>query len=334
MSEGCIIRAVADGQGAGLPAGTAVAEGAGAREHATHEHAIPGQRTHGPDSYVASDYAASEYAAPERGAPDRGAPDYGAPDYVASEYGAPEQGALDHGAPDRGTPHYGAPDYGASRYAASGYGASDYGDPDRGSLDRSPGEPGSGWADNEPASFGDLVHLAVRGHPGAIDALLERVRPMVVRYCRARLGRITGHYYVADDVAQEVCLAVLAALPRYRDMGRPFASFVFGIASHKVADAVRTASRLAVPFEDLPDGPDERPGPEETVVAYIEAERTRALLAQLPHHLRELLILRVVTGLSAEETGNVLGMSAGAVRVAQHRALARLRALAVEESIA
>ena len=70
------------------------------------------------------------------------------------------------------------------------------------------------------------------------------------------------------------------------------------------------------------------------MVAYIEAERARALLAQLPTHLRELLILRVVTGLSAEETGNVLGMSAGAVRVAQHRALARLRAIAVEESIA
>jgi RNA polymerase sigma-70 factor, ECF subfamily len=330
VSEGCIIRAVADGQGAGLPAGTAVAEGAGAREHATHEHAIPGQRTHGPDSYGASDYAASEYADPERGAPDRGGPDYGASEYVASKYGAPEQGAPNHGPPNRGASDYGASDYGASRYAASGYETSDYG----GSLDRNPGEPGPGWADNEPASFGDLVHLAVRGHPGAIDALLERVRPMVVRYCRARLGRITGHYYVADDVAQEVCLAVLAALPRYRDMGRPFASFVFGIASHKVADAVRTASRLAVPFEDLPDGPDDRPGPEETVVAYIEAERTRALLAQLPHHLRELLILRVVTGLSAEETGNVLGMSAGAVRVAQHRALARLRALAVEESIA
>jgi RNA polymerase sigma-70 factor (ECF subfamily) len=319
VSEGCIIRAVADGQGAGLPAGTAVTEGAGAREHATHEHAIPGQRTHGPDSYVASDYAASEYAAPERGAPEPGTSDLGPPD---------------RGAPDYGAPDYGASDYGASRYSASGHGASDYGGPEGGSLDRHPGEPGSGWADNEPAGFGDLVHLAVRGHPGAIDALLEWVRPLVVRYCRARLGRITGHYYVADDVAQEVCLAVLAALPRYRDMGRPFASFVFGIASHKVADAVRTASRLAVPFEDLPDGPDERPGPEETVVAYIEAERTRALLAQLPHHLRELLILRVVTGLSAEETGNVLGMSAGAVRVAQHRALARLRALAVEESIA
>ena len=221
----------------------------------------------------------------------------------------------------------------ASDPGSPGYRSSGYGDTDRRAYDRDLREPGAAWAD-EPAGFGDLAHLAVRGHPGAVEALLERIRPMVMRYCRARLGRITGQYYVADDVAQEVCLAVLAALPRYRDMGRPFASFVFGIASHKVADAVRTASRLAVPFEDLPDGPDERPGPEETVVAYIEAERTRALLAQLPHHLRELLILRVVTGLSAEETGNVLGMSAGAVRVAQHRALARLRVLAIEESIA
>jgi RNA polymerase sigma-70 factor (ECF subfamily) len=180
----------------------------------------------------------------------------------------------------------------------------------------------------------DLADLAVQGHPDAIESLIEHVRPMIVRYCRARLGRVTGQYHVADDVAQEVCIAVFSALPRYRDMGRPFASFVFGIAAHKVADALRSAVRLAVPTEDLPDGPDEGPGPEETVVAYIEAERARALLSRLPDLQRELVTLRVVAGLSAEETGNVLGMSAGAVRVAQHRALARLRALAVEESIA
>ena len=306
MSEGCIIRAVADGQGAVLPAGTAVAEGAGAREHATHEHAThepgsPGARSYGPGSYGQGTHSPGSY-----GQGPHSAASYGPEAHSPGSYG---QGAYSPGA-----------------YGPGGYGAK---------ASETGAETGGGaWADDEPGGFGELAHLAVRGHPGAIEALLERIRPMVVRYCRARLGRVTGHYYVADDVAQEVCLAVLAALPRYRDMGRPFASFVFGIASHKVADAVRTASRLAVPFEDLPDGPDERPGPEETVVAYIEAERTRALLAQLPHHLRELLILRVVTGLSAEETGNVLGMSAGAVRVAQHRALARLRALAVEESIA
>lgn len=181
-------------------------------------------------------------------------------------------------------------------------------------------------------SIGDLTELAVRGQPAAIDTLLRQIRPMVVRYCRARLGRLSGHYYAPDDVAQEVCIAVLSALPRYQDMGRPFASFVFGIASHKVADAMRSASRMAIPTEDLPDGPDDRPGPEETVVAYIEAERARALLAQLPQLQRELLGLRVLSGFTAEETGHALGMSAGAVRVAQHRALARLRAIALEES--
>ena len=189
-------------------------------------------------------------------------------------------------------------------------------------------------AHGDGTRLADLTSQAVCGQSAAIESLLEHIRPMVVRYCRARLGRITGHYPVADDVAQEVCIAVVSALPRYRDMGRPFASFVFGIASHKVADAVRAAARLAVPTEELPDGPDDQPGPEETVVAWLEAQRARALLARLPTHLRELLILRFVTGLSAEETGNVLGMSAGAVRVAQHRALARLRAFAIEESIA
>jgi RNA polymerase sigma-70 factor, ECF subfamily len=183
-------------------------------------------------------------------------------------------------------------------------------------------------------NIGDLTEMAMRGQPAAIDTLLRQIRPMVVRYCRARLGRISGHYHAADDVAQEVCIAVLSALPRYQDMGRPFASFVFGIASHKVADAMRSAARMAIPTEDLPDGPDDRPGPEETAVACIEAERARALLARLPVHQRELLVLRVLSGMTAEETGHALGMSAGAVRVAQHRALARLRAIALEESIA
>ncbi|OPG10903.1 RNA polymerase sigma factor ShbA [Microbispora sp. GKU 823] len=180
----------------------------------------------------------------------------------------------------------------------------------------------------------ELTSLAVKGDRTAIESLLGHLRPMVVRYCRARLGRVSGQYHIADDVAQEVCIAVLSALPRYRDMGRPFASFVFGIASHKVADALRSSVRSAVPTQDLPDGPDEGPGPEETVVRYIEAQHARDLLARLPDTQRELLILRVVSGLSAEETGNVLGMSPGAVRVAQHRALARLRQLAELESIA
>lgn len=151
---------------------------------------------------------------------------------------------------------------------------------------------------------------------------------MVVRYCRARLARVSGYVHYSDDVAQEVCIALLAALPRYEDMGRPFASFVFGIAAHKVADALRGSTR-DVPTDAVPDHPDDGPGPEEAAVRTIEAERARALLSELPEQQRRLLVMRVIAGLSADETGHVLGMSAGAVRVAQHRALARLRKVAV-----
>ena len=64
------------------------------------------------------------------------------------------------------------------------------------------------------------------------------------------------------------------------------------------------------------------------MVAGVEASQVRILLAHLPDGQRRLLLLRVVGGFSAEDTGYVLDMSPGAVRVAQHRALLRLRALA------
>ena len=57
----------------------------------------------------------------------------------------------------------------------------------------------------------------------------------------------------------------------------------------------------------------------------VDARLARTLLAHLPAAQRRLLLLRVVGGLSAEDTGYVLDMSPGAVRVAQHRALIRLR---------
>jgi RNA polymerase sigma-70 factor, ECF subfamily len=179
-----------------------------------------------------------------------------------------------------------------------------------------------------------LARLAALGQTDAIDELLRRLRPEIVRYCRARLARLGcrgGPGPNEDDVAQEVCLALLAALPSYTEMGRPFGAFVFGIAAHKVADVARAAARsgLSVVAGDVPDDvPDVAAGPEESVLSSLDAARARRLLALLPSGQRRLLLLRVVTGLSAAETGYVLDMTPGAVRVAQHRALARLRELA------
>lgn len=183
----------------------------------------------------------------------------------------------------------------------------------------------------------ELVAAAVRGEGPAIEALLGYVLPLALRYCRGRLVRLPGNArHHVDDVAQEVCVAVFVALPRYRDTGRPFEAFVYGIAAHKVADLQRAAMRgpgsTVIPPDDLPETPDESLGPEERALLSSDAAWIKELLSNLPARQRELVLLRVADGLSAEETGEVLGMSPGAVRVAQHRALSRLRALAEESS--
>ena len=161
------------------------------------------------------------------------------------------------------------------------------------------------------------------------EAALRALRPVILRYCRARLSQ-----HAADDVAQEVCLALISARRGPQDglpAGRTVTAYAFGIAQHKVADAMRAAARLAVPVPELPDIADDRPGPEETVLARWEGEQVRRALAQLRPPQRRLLLLRVVSGFTAAQTGAVLGMSAEAVRVAQHRALARMRKLLASE---
>jgi RNA polymerase sigma-70 factor, ECF subfamily len=173
-----------------------------------------------------------------------------------------------------------------------------------------------------------LVSAAVNGNPAAIDGVLRWIRPLVLRYCRARVGGQDRTFTSADDVSQEVCIAVLTALPTYRDQGRPFLAFVYGIAAHKVADAHRSAARnRAEPVPDVPDVTDLTDGPEAHVMNGEFAGRMSRLLESVSDKQREILHLRVVVGLSVEETAEAVGSTPGAVRVAQHRALTRLREL-------
>ena len=121
-------------------------------------------------------------------------------------------------------------------------------------------------------------------------------------------------------------MAAITALPRYKDQGRPFLAFVYGIAAHKVADAHRAAARnRSDPTDVVPERFSLAAGPEQMALDAEASARMNKLLAVLPEKQREILVLRVVVGMSAEETAEAVGSTAGAVRVAQHRALARLK---------
>lgn len=170
------------------------------------------------------------------------------------------------------------------------------------------------------------VAEAVAGSRDALREVVETIRPIVLRYVRARIGTTERSGLSADDVAQEVCLAAIQALPRYQDQGRPFLAFVYGIASHKVADAHRAAARnKSDPTDVVPERYSLDAGPEQMAMQSDSAARMNRLLALLPDKQREILTLRIVVGLSAEETAEAVGSTPGAVRVAQHRALARLK---------
>jgi RNA polymerase sigma-70 factor, ECF subfamily len=193
-----------------------------------------------------------------------------------------------------------------------------------GQLPSGKGEPTNTIGDDLDA----LVGAAVDGERYAIEGVLRWVLPLVVRYCRARIGAQERMFASADDVAQEVCLAVLTALPGYRDQGKPFLVFVYGIAAHKVADSYRSSARNRdEPVPEVPDTPDLADGPEVQAMRVEMARWMAKLLDTLPEKQREILRLRFVVGLSAEETSVALGSTPGAVRVAQHRALNRLRGI-------
>ncbi|MEU7784680.1 sigma-70 family RNA polymerase sigma factor [Amycolatopsis sp. NPDC049159] len=182
-----------------------------------------------------------------------------------------------------------------------------------------------------PATFTldpDLVRSAIRGDRAAVAGLLHTLRPLVFRYCLGRLRTWQDGSSDAEDCAQDVLLAIVNALPGYRYAADGFLAFVFGIASHKVSDFHRRRARdrtspVAEPPADRWTGDD--PTGEE-VQRSAALDWSSGLLDTLPPRQREILVLRIILGMTAEETAAAVGLaSAGAVRVAQHRALATLR---------
>lgn len=174
------------------------------------------------------------------------------------------------------------------------------------------------------SELAELVPLAIDGDRRALQRIMQIVHPLVLRYARARVGG--GRTPTAEDIAQEICLAVATSIGNFVDKGRPFMAFVYGIAFNKVADAHRTMARdRSYPTDEVPDAPNDRETPEEYALVADGSNKVRALLDSLSDRARDIVILRVFVGLSAEETASVVGSTPGAVRVAQHRALNTLR---------
>lgn len=164
----------------------------------------------------------------------------------------------------------------------------------------------------------DLV-LAARKSPDEFVELYLRYADGIYRFALER----TRSVEVAEDVLSETMLAAMEALRQF-DPGRgSFAAWLFTIARNCITDRQRHHQRAwrrirqvwsPVTDDDLPD----------LIIRQERAARLRSALARLPERDQELLLLRYSGGLRSSEIGELMGISAGAVRVRQSRALRRL----------
>ena len=152
----------------------------------------------------------------------------------------------------------------------------------------------------------------------AFGALYRRYVDPIYRYTYHRLGAREQ----AEDATSQIFLKALVALPTHRT-DRSFRSWLFTIAHNVVTDCYR-ARRPLEPLELVPEPIDGRVSPEDEAIARVEQDEVRRMLERLPVEQRRILELRLA-GLNSAEIAQVLGKSQGAVKVAQSRAIARLR---------
>ncbi len=163
---------------------------------------------------------------------------------------------------------------------------------------------------------------AAQANSANFEPLYQQYMPRVYRYIRTRVSSDEE----ASDLAQQVFLKVLDALPRYHARGIPFAAWLFRIVKHTVTDQYRRRKNN-VSWDTLPDIIETiaEQNPEMLFVRQEQITRLRTLLADLDSDKRELLSLRFAAGLSTSEIAALVGKSQAAIKKQLTRILYTLR---------
>ncbi|MDB6176605.1 sigma-70 family RNA polymerase sigma factor [Paracoccus sp. Z330] len=177
------------------------------------------------------------------------------------------------------------------------------------------GKAGQDWS--------QLMRLAIAGDQRAYQELLTAMTPVLRGLIKARAGGMDTSW--CEDVVQETLLAIHLKRATW-DSDQPLRPWVYAIARHKLVDAFRRrGKRVHVPVEDFTDTLQAEPEPDG-----FEKRDAEAVIAKLPDRDSALLRCLAVEERGNEECGERLGLSAGALRVALHRALQRLARLRQE----
>lgn len=169
----------------------------------------------------------------------------------------------------------------------------------------------------------EVLAAAQAGAPWALTRIVLWLHPAVAAYLEARGAK------EVDDLCNEVFLRVVKKVSGFSGTPAQFRSWVFTIAHNLLVDDYRRRSRrpaieVLAPDVASPAAGDDLEG---EVVEREATEAVRSLLERLAPSQKEVLLLRVVAGLTVEETAEVMGRSSASVKALQCRGVAQLRQL-------
>lgn len=183
----------------------------------------------------------------------------------------------------------------------------------------------------------ELVRRLQAGDEQAFASLVDRFHPAMVRLASSFVPTRA----VAEEVVQDTWLGVVRGIHRFEGRSS-LKTWLFRILVNRARTVGQRERRAATMEPTSPAVDPSRFGPDGTwsdppaewvddlvdrLVAHEAVERLRSMLARLPAAQREVVLLRDVEGLPADEVCHVLDISDGNQRVLLHRGRSRLRAM-------
>ena len=169
--------------------------------------------------------------------------------------------------------------------------------------------------------FPRVLAAACAGGEWAWRELYEAVAPQLTRYLRAR------GVPEPDDVVGETFVKVVRYIEGFEGDEAAFRTWVFTIGRNLVVDDLRKRTRrpvdVATDEQLLRTGP--RGDAEEDAMHDLATAHVEEVLAHLSIDQRDVLLLRILGGLTIGEIALVVGKKEGAVKMLQARGLATIR---------